>query len=95
MNNKMSEHIEAVSGTGMYRVSVLVPEADKGAMLNEAQRLRDYNRANVQVMLMSLQGRDEVGLRGLSHLKNDFHRLTRADLLEVIDALWDELDALE
>ena len=79
----------------MLKVQVKIPETDRGAILNEAQRLRNYNRANVQVMLMSLQGRDEVGLRGLSHLKSDFHKLTRADLLEVIDALWDELDALE
>jgi len=79
----------------MIKVAVKIPETDRGAIMNEAQRLRRYNRANVAVMLLSLKNRDEVGLRGLSHLKGDFHKLTRADLLEVIDALWDELDALE
>ena len=78
---RYARYRERAVDQGLDKVCVWIPATDRGALLNEAQRMRNYDRAYVKELV------HRVGRVETAYLRAHFHDLTRADLLQVIDAL--------
>ena len=78
---RYARYRERATDQGLVKVCVWIPATDRGALLNEAQRMRNYDRANVKEVV-HMVGRVET-----AYVRGHFHDLTRADLLQVIDTL--------